>query len=698
MKKYKIIRRKVVVGDRTMKKIVIAEKPSVAKDLARVLNANKSTKNYYEGNDYIITWALGHLLTLRMPEDLDKNWQKWEMNTLPMLPKKIGIKPLPKTGGQLKAIANLAKRKDISGIVIATDAGREGELVARFIIEWIRFDKPIERLWISSQTDRAIKEGFKHLQPAKNYQRLYESALARSQADWYIGLNITRALTVKYDDNLSAGRVQTPTLELVRQQEKKISDFCPQTFYEPRLVVQGKEGKFLGNRFKSQEEVEQLIKNISDKGMVTISDRQLKTENAPLPYDLTELQRVANEKYGFSAKKTLSIVQSLYEFHKIVSYPRTDSKYLPSDLKFEMKERLLALRGIVDTRVIIKNGAKVVQKLVFNDNKVSDHYALIPTEKAPNMSKLSSDEVKIYELIVERFVGLFLPQFKKEVQKITIDFKQAKFIFNQEKVIEIGFKKEQILEKSIDWINIMQVSPSFTIKKTTTTPPNPLSEGKLLQQMEKYGLGTPATRAEIIEKIISSGYIERSRFLTTTPKGRQLLDLVNQDLKTPETTAKWEVRLERIAQGKEKPQQFIADIKEKTIELVAEIKASDLHYKDFSLTSKTCPECGSKLKEKVTKNGKLLLCSSPDCNYKRNAQAKVSNHRCPQCHRKMLIIEGEKGKYFKCKFDGTTEKMISTGRKNKQVDKREAQKIMKKLEKEAEMESPLAAALKNLNL
>lgn len=681
-----------------MKKLVIAEKPSVAKDLANVLGAKQSSKYYFEGQDYIITWALGHLLTLRMPEDLDKNWQKWEMNTLPMLPKKIGIKPLPKTRGQLKAIGELAKRKDVSGLVIATDAGREGELVARWIIEWIRFDKKIERLWISSQTDRAIKAGFAKLEPAQNYQRLYDSALARSQADWYIGLNVTRALTVKYNDSLSAGRVQTPTLQLVRQQEAKITSFRAQTFYEPKLIVQGKEGKYQGHPFKSKAEVESLIKQIIEKGQVKISETQLKTESAPLPYDLTELQRVANEKYGFSAKRTLSIIQMLYEFHKIVSYPRTDSKYLPSDLRGEMKERLLALRQVVDIREIIKNGAKVVQQSVFNDSKVSDHYALIPTEKAPNMAKLTNDELKIYHLIVARFLGLFLPKFKKEVQKITVTFPEATFIFNQEKIIEAGFKQETQTEKSINWDQIKQVAPHFSIKETTTMPPNPLSEGKLLQQMEKYGLGTPATRAEIIEKIISSGYVKRNKYLTTTPKGKQLLDLVNPDLKTPETTAEWEIRLEKIAQGKEQPQQFVTDIKAKATALISEIKSSDVEYKDFSLTTKICPECGANLKEKVTKNGKLLICSNTECDYKRQAEARVSNHRCPQCHRKMLIIEGNNGKYFKCKYDGTTEKMAAGKGKSRKVDKRETQKIMKKLEKDAELESPLAAALKNLKI
>ena len=333
-----------------MKRLVLAEKPSVARDLSKILGADQKHKNYYEGKNYVVTWALGHLLTLKMPEDLKNEWQTWQMETLPMIPKYIGTKPLPKTRAQLKAIANLAKRKDISEAIIATDAGREGELVARWILEYIRFNKPVKRLWISSQTNKAIKEGFASLKPAKAYDDLYYSALARAKADWLIGLNVTRALTVKYQDNLSAGRVQTPTLALVAKQEEKISKFIPQKYFTISLEVAGQRATRVQkdpHALKERKEADELVKKMSSQnGKVEQITAKDKTIPAPLPYDLTELQRVANEKYGYSAKKTLSLVQSLYEVHKIVSYPRTDSKHLSNDLKATLKDRLHAIAGL----------------------------------------------------------------------------------------------------------------------------------------------------------------------------------------------------------------------------------------------------------------------------------------------------------------------------------------------------------------
>jgi len=329
------------------KKLVITEKPSVAKDLAKVLGTTQKTKTYYEGDQYVITWAYGHLLSLKLPEDIKKEWQQWQLETLPIIPKQIGLKPLPKTTGQLKAISHLANRKDISGAIIATDAGREGEAVARYILEWIKFDKPVERLWISSQTNKAIQDGFAHLKPAKQFDNLYASALARGKADWLIGLNVTRALTTKYEDSLSAGRVQTPTLAFVRETEDQINRFKPQTYYTIQLNYQGQNATLqLANpqQLTSREQADQLVAQLMQQpGQVTAVQTKKQSQSAPLPYDLTELQQVANAKYGLSAKKTLSLVQSLYEMHKAVSYPRTDSKYLSTDIKATLKDRLSAL-------------------------------------------------------------------------------------------------------------------------------------------------------------------------------------------------------------------------------------------------------------------------------------------------------------------------------------------------------------------
>ena len=683
-----------------MKQLILAEKPSVAKDLSKILGANQKHKSYYEGPNVIVTWAFGHLLGLKMPEDLNKEWQTWKMEDLPMVPKQLGIKPLPRTGGQLKMIKQLATRKDVSEAVIATDAGREGELVARWILEWIRFDKPVKRLWISSQTEKAIKTGFAQLKPAKNYDALYQSALARAKADWLVGLNVTRALTVKYQDNLSAGRVQTPTLALVRQQERQIETFRPQTYYVIELGVGEERARLVQKNpqaLKTQEEAQAIVNQMNRPGRVASVTEKVKTEAAPLPYDLTEIQREANQAFGFSAKKTLSLVQSLYETHKIVSYPRTDSKYLTTDLKATMQERLQAVADFApEVRGYIKNGAVVQQKAVFNDAKVSDHHALLPTEQRANYAKLTNDEQRIYKMIVARFLMLFALPHKKVQQKATVTFDAQQFIFTQSKVLEAGWKtNDKSTAASVDWQEGMSVAPDFTIKKELTSPPKPLNEGTLLGKMEKFSLGTPATRAEIIEKLIKSELMERTPSgLQVSPKGKQLLELVNPSLVTPELTEKWEKELEAIAKGQFSSQAFLKQIEQDTQRLVTEIKQSEQKYQDFALTQKRCPDCGELLREKNTRDGKIYVCSSADCSYRRRKDPKLSNHRCPQCHKKMEIIEGKNGAFFRCKYDGTTEKMQTKQERKKKMTKHEERRLMKKYAQEEPQESPLAAALK----
>lgn len=684
------------------KQLIIAEKPSVAKDLSRVLKANNKNKSYYEGPTAIVTWALGHLLGLKMPEDINKEWQSWQMETLPMLPKQLGIKPLPKTGHQLKAIKQLAARKDVGEVVIATDAGREGELVARWILEYIRFDKPVKRLWISSQTDKAIQEGFKKLRPAKEYDNLYYSALARAKADWLVGLNVTRALTVKYQDSLSAGRVQTPTLALVRDQEKKIEAFRPQTYFTVDLLHEKEKGRLQQKNqfaFKERNEVESFVKELSkQKGKVTDIQDKIKTEHAPLPYDLTEVQREANQRYQFSAKKTLSLVQSLYEFHKIVTYPRTDSKYLTMDMKATMKERLQAIStSFPEAKAYLKNGGKVVQDKVFNDSKVSDHHALIPTEQSPRFEKLSNDEQKIYLMIVNRFLGLFAKPHRANQRKITVEFGREQFIFRQNKVEEAGWKQEkEEVTISADWKVGMIIPANFTINKELTSPPKPLNEGSLLGAMEKHSLGTPATRAEIIEKLIKSELMERTtQGLLVSPKGKQLLQLVNPSLVTPELTETWEKTLEDIAKGRKNSTAFLKEIEADTKRLVSEIKQSESKYQDFSITQKKCPECGENLREKNTRDGKIYVCSSQECSYRRRKDPKTTNHRCPQCHKKMVIIEGKNGAYFKCNNCSISEKIEDKKQRSKKMTKHEERRLMKKYtQKEEPEESPLAAALR----
>lgn len=638
-----------------------------------------------------------------MPEDYNKQWAEWNMETLPMIPKTFAIKPLPKTGHQLKAIRQLAQRKDINEAVIATDAGREGELVARWILEYVRFSKPVRRLWISSQTDKAIRDGFRQLKSSSAYDNLYASALARAEADWLVGLNVTRALTVKYKDNLSAGRVQTPTLALVREQEKKIEKFRPATYYTVTLRYQGQKGLLqLKNpqQYKDRSEVEMLVKKLStQKGIVSKIQKKEKVETAPLPYDLTEIQREANQRYQFSARKTLSIVQSLYEVHKIVTYPRTDSKYLTTDMKATMKDRLQSIAHYYpeEAKKYLREGAQVKQQKVFQNAKVTDHHALLPTEQTPKIEKLSNEEVKIYQMIVQRFLGLFAEPYRAIQESVAVSFGEHQFLFKQNRVVEYGWRGEAAEETvRIEWKEKEQIPADFLINKELTSAPLPLNEGNLLGKMEKHNLGTPATRAEIIEKLIKSELMEREQSkLKVTPKGKQLLQLVNPSLVSPELTAKWEKELEEISLGKRKSSAFISEIQQDTKKLVTEIKKSNQTYQDFSVTQKKCPDCGSLLKEKNTRDGKIYVCINSECSYRRRKDPKLSNHRCPQCHKKMEILEGKNGAFFKCKFCSITEKIPDTKARKQKMTKHEEKRLLKQYSKNDEPEeSPLALALK----
>lgn len=691
-----------------MKQLIIAEKPSVARDLAKVLGATQKTKTAIEGPNVVITWALGHLLGLKMPEDYNQDWATWQADTLPMIPKKSGIKPLPKTGHQLKAISQLAKRQDISEAVIATDAGREGELVARWILEYVKFNKPVKRLWISSQTEKAIKEGFKQLQPSQAYDNLYQSALARAEADWLVGLNVTRALTVKYSDNLSAGRVQTPTLALVRKQEERIEQFKPENYYTIDLHFQGLKGRLKLDHprdIKEREQGDTLIKQFNEnQTKVTEVTTKVRKETAPLPYDLTEIQREANQRYGFSAKKTLSLVQSLYEVHKVVSYPRTDSKYLTTDMADTMSERLQAVISYFPEqgKQALKNGGKVTVAKVFQNSKVTDHHGLIPTEQSARAEKLSPDENKIYQMITRRFLGLFAQPHVTEEEKIVAKNGEAIFQFKQLKVTEQGWKEPAKQADNVGkavTFKVGQVLPNqFGINKEITSPQAPLNEGSLLGLMEKHQLGTPATRAEIIEKLIKSELMDRqNNKLKVTPKGKQLLQLVNPSLVSPELTEKWEKQLEAISDGKVKRTDFIREIEKETASLVSEIKLSQKDYQDFSLTTKECPECGEALREKNTRDGKIYVCSSESCDYRRRKDPKVSNRRCPQCHKKMEIHDGKSGQFFKCKYCVITEKVATGKERKKKMSKHEEKRLLKKYsqsEVAEPEESPLALALK----
>ncbi|KKK36181.1 DNA topoisomerase III [Mesobacillus campisalis] len=674
-----------------MKSLVLAEKPSVARELARVLGCSQKHKSYIEGNHYIVTWALGHLIELKMPEHYDSKYTTWKLEDLPIIPDKMGLKVIKQTSAQYKAVESLLKRKDIKEVIIATDAGREGELVARWILEKAGVRKSIKRLWISSQTDKAIKDGFKQLKPGQQFEALYESAVCRAEADWLIGLNVSRALTTKYKDPLSAGRVQTPTLAMMIQREKEINSFVPKEYWTIQAKVGPLSAEWEQNgekRLFSSEKADQIKSKLEgQKAVLKSLDRKKKSEPQPLPYDLTELQRDANKRFGFSAKKTLNVLQGLYEQHKLVTYPRTDSRYLTTDMEATMADRLQGiLSGYKDeVRPALNQKGKVLARRVFNNEKVTDHHAIIPTEERLNLGDLETDERKLYDMIVRRFLALFYPAYEYETVSAVFDANGETLTARETNVLEPGFKKvtgkDDDAPEPKQSLAQLAKGKAFTVgevslNKKLTEPPLRYSEADILGRMEKFGLGTPATRADIIEKLISSEAVERQNSrLYPTKKGKQLIDLVNDELTSPELTAKWEKELEEIARGKGNPKAFKERIRKQTAQLVSEVKASDKSYRAHNLTGSKCPECGEFLKERKTKDGRVLVCSNMQCSFRKHKDPKLSNRRCPQCHKKMEIHNGKAGTYFQCRRCNIVEKAEE---RKKAVSKHEERKLKQK--------------------
>ena len=425
--------------------LVLAEKPSVGRDLAKVLKCNSNKGSYIEGSKYIVTWAMGHLVGLMDPEGYDNKYKEWKMDTLPMLPKHMKLVVLKKTGKQFNEVKRLMNRDDVVEIVIATDAGREGELVARWIIEKAGVHKPLKRLWISSQTDKAILDGFKNLKDGKAYENLYRAAVCRAEADWLVGLNVTRALTCKYNAQLSAGRVQSPTLAMIVQREEEIKNFKPKTYYTISAKTKGYNlawvNKDNNSRIFDEEFANKIVYKIKNaEGEIVNISSSNKKKFAPALYDLTELQRDANKIFGYSAKQTLNIMQRLYENHKILTYPRTDSRYITTDIVATIPDRLKAI-AIGEYRITANEllKTKVNGNKSFVDNsKVSDHHAIIPTEEKPNLSNLTSEERKIYDLVVKRFLSVLLPPFEYTQTTIEGSVENERFIAKGKVVVSKG--------------------------------------------------------------------------------------------------------------------------------------------------------------------------------------------------------------------------------------------------------------------
>ncbi|MBQ8944809.1 MAG: DNA topoisomerase III, partial [Clostridia bacterium] len=679
---------------------------------------------------YVITWALGHLVTLADPEAYDGKYKTWRMEDLPMLPEKMKLVVIPQTSKQFKAVSALLNSNEFSELVIATDAGREGELVARWIIQKAHFKKPMKRLWISSQTDKAIKEGFANLKPSRQYDSLARSAQCRAEADWLVGLNISRALTCKHNAQLSAGRVQTPTLAMIVKREDEILKFRPKDYYNVRvyfnefsaLYKDSKGQAYIGD-IDSAQRIADEVKGA--RGTFTEVKKVFKHKAPPAAYDLTELQRDANRKYSYSAKHTLSLMQSLYETHKLLTYPRTDSRYITKDVVPTLTERLkaIAVGPYREAANALIRGRSIETKYIVNDAKVTDHHAIIPTEQYVDLNRLTRDERNIYDLVVRRFLAVLSPACEYDEVQVKATFGRHNFYAKGQIMRSPGWKnaynqadaddEDEENEGTLPVIN--QGAPAFAkdcrVLTKQTKPPARYTEATLLTAMENPsgqvdsgelrdvlktsgGLGTPATRADIIEKLFDSFCVERrGKEIVPTSKGRQLIGIVPADLKSAELTAKWEQRLSMIAEGKENDRQFIAEMRKYASALVSSVIADTSTYRHDNMTREKCPECGKFMLEVNGKKGRMLICQDRECGYRKSLSV-ITNARCPECHKKLEMRgEGDK-KAFYC-VCGFREK-LSDFEKRKQesgAGKRDVAKYMSSQNNKKPASNPLADQL-----
>lgn len=669
------------------KTLVLTEKPSVAKDIARVLGCKRSGNGCIVGDKYIVTWSLGHLVTLADPEAYDDKYKSWRMEDLPMLPGRMKLVVIGQTSKQFKAVSSLLSSAEVNDIVIATDAGREGELVARWIIQKANCRKPMRRLWISSQTDKAIKEGFASLKPSSQYDNLYRSAQCRAEADWLVGLNVTRALTCKHNAQLSAGRVQTPTLAMIVRREEDILRFRPKDYFTVKAdfgeyTALYKDGKGQA-RFADAAAAKEVADSVRGKrGVLSEVKKVYRFKAPPAAYDLTELQRDANKKYGYSAKQTLSLMQSLYETHKLLTYPRTDSRYITKDVAATLPERLraIAIGPYKDSANAVLRSKPIQTKYIVNDAKVTDHHAIIPTEQYVDLNKLSREERHIFDLVVRRFIAVLSAPFEYDEVQVKITVGKYNFYTKGQSVKSAGWKAlydssladdddDSEPDLAAQRLPALSQGAAAAVKEVRvcagkTSPPARYTEATLLTAMENPasqvedgrlrdalktagGLGTPATRADIIEKLFNSFYIERrGREIFPTSKGRQLIGIVPPDLKSAELTAKWEQQLSLIAEGKANDRKFIEELRGYASSLVQAVKSSTAEYKHDNMTREPCPQCGKYLLEVNGKKGKMLVCQDRDCGYRKSISV-ITNARCPECHKKLEMRgEGDKKAFF----------------------------------------------------
>ena len=736
-----------------MKSLVIAEKPSVARDIARVLKCGRQINGAIEGGAYIVTWGLGHLVELADPEAYDPKYKEWKMEDLPMMPEPFKLEVIRQTTKQYQAVKAQIHRKDVGEIIIATDAGREGELVARLILKKAGSQKPLKRLWISSVTDKAIREGFANLKDGRDYENLYDAAMCRAEADWLVGINATRALTCKYNAQLSCGRVQTPTLAMIAKREEEIRRFVPQPYYgiqakcaSPALTLTWQDGETKSFRSFDRARMEQMLKALQGTaagngaaggagaagrtGVVAEIKRTPKKTQAPLLYDLTELQRDANKRFNYSAKETLNIMQRLYENHKVLTYPRTDSRYLSADIVPTLKERLKAC-GVGPYKLAAGRlvARPLPEKLFFVDNsKVSDHHAIIPTEQFVQLDHMTVDERRIYDLVVRRFLAVLYPPYEYEQTNLTVKAGGERFVAHGNIVrsqgwkaaYEDGYDGDEEEDQEVKGQRLPDLKTgdvlsrlTFVLTEGKTKPPAHFNEATLLSAMENPaaymesgdkemartlgetgGLGTVATRADIIEKLFSSFLLEkRGKDILLTSKAKQLLELVPEDLKKPELTADWEMKLSKISKGALKRAVFMSDIRSYSRELIGQIKSGGGQFRHDNLTNTKCPVCGKKMLLVKGKNSEMLVCQDRECGH-RETISRTSNARCPVCHKKMELKGKGDGQVFVCKC-GYKEKLKAFQERRKKegagVTKRDVAKYLNQQSKETE--EPLNDAL-----
>ncbi len=635
--------------------LVVAEKPSVARDIAKVLKATKRGDGCLLGEKYVVSWAVGHLVTLSEPEDYDEKYKKWNFSTLPILPEKMKLKAITQTRPQLKILHQWMNSGEIDSLICATDSGREGELIFRYIYEITKCKKPFQRLWISSMTEEAIRDGFASLKDGKEYDLLYASAKCRSEADWLVGMNATRAYTLRYDALLSIGRVQTPTLALIVNRQKEIDAFVAEDYFEVQVDFGGYTGMWIDQEEHTRIEKEESAKAIAEKVggkqvVITKVEKEEKKTPPPLLYDLTELQRDCNKKFGFSAKKTLDIAQDLYERKKMITYPRTDSRYLSDDMKGKAQNTIRRLGEIAEYAPFANPLMEKADfsKRIIDNSKVTDHHAIIPTDARLRTDSLTEEEKKVFSLVAARFLAVFYPYYRYETTKVYAEAEKERFLSKGTVVLEEGWqmvektltpavkkKKKEEEEQNLPSLaegEERELKKAEVLKKKTKAP-LPYTESSLLsamenagrfvedevlrEQMKDSGLGTPATRAAIIERLLSVGYIVRKgKNLLPTEKGRKLIEVVPVEMSSPQTTGKWEKGLSSISKGNMTEERFMASIRRYVqflIQDAASGRRADVVFPEEQIRGKKrknnafgkCPVCGKDILE----NTKSFYCA-----------------------------------------------------------------------------------------